>query len=61
MEGVGKFAVETAIKRYREMGCQRVLVAWVPSDGNASMFYKKLGFSETGDLIDGEIIAEFAL
>lgn len=59
--GGGKFAVEAAIKRYREMDCQRVLVAWVPHDGNASLFYKKLGFTETGEYIDGEIVAEFVL
>lgn len=59
--GVGKFAVEAALNRYREMGCARVLVAWVPSVGNASLFYKKLGFTETGEFIDGEVVAEYVL
>jgi diamine N-acetyltransferase len=57
--GVGRFAVEAALDRYREMGCPKVLVCWAPKDGNASPFYKKLGFVETGEILDGEIVAEF--
>jgi hypothetical protein len=41
------------------MGCARVLVCWAPKEGNASQFYKKLGFVETGEILDGEIVAEF--
>ena len=57
--GVGRFAVEAVLNRYREMGCQKVLVCWAPKEGNASLFYKKLGFVETGEILDGEIVAEF--
>ena len=57
--GVGRFAVEAVLDRYREMGCQKVLVCWAPKEGNASLFYKKLGFVETGEILDGEIVAEF--
>ena len=57
--GVGRFAVEAVLDRYREMGCAKVLVCWAPKEGNASLFYKKLGFSETGEILDGEIVAEF--
>jgi diamine N-acetyltransferase len=57
--GVGRFAVQAALERYREMGCPKVLVCWAPKDGNASPFYKKLGFVETGEILDGEIVAEF--
>ena len=57
--GVGRFAVETVLDRYREMGCAKVLVCWAPTEGNASLFYKNLGFSETGEILDGEIVAEF--
>jgi hypothetical protein len=41
------------------MGCTRVFVSWVPKDGNASEFYKKLGFSETGEIKYGEVVAEY--
>jgi diamine N-acetyltransferase len=57
--GVGRFAVEAVLDRYREMGCAKVLVCWAPEAGNASPFYKKLGFVETGEILDGEVVAEF--
>jgi len=57
--GIGRFAVESVLARYREMGCARVLVCWAPKEGNAGDFYKKLGFFETGEKIDDEIVAEF--
>jgi diamine N-acetyltransferase len=59
--GIGKFAVESVLARYKEMGCTRVLVCWAPVEGNAGDFYKKLGFVETGEKMDEEIIAEFKL
>ncbi len=59
--GVGKFAVESVLVRYREMGCARVLVCWVPTEGNAGDFYKKIGFVETGEKMGEEIVAEFKL
>ena len=57
--GVGTFAVTSVIERYRELGMQRLLTAWHPSEGNAGDFYKKFGFVETGEKIDDEIVAEF--
>ncbi len=57
--GIGRFAVESVLTRYREMGCTRVLVCWAPTEGNAGDFYKKLGFVETGEKMDEEIVAEY--
>jgi diamine N-acetyltransferase len=57
--GIGKFAVESVLTRYREMGCARVRVCWAPKEGNAGDFYKKLGFVENGEINDGQIVAEF--
>jgi diamine N-acetyltransferase len=59
--GIGKFAVESVLERFKEMGCTRVLVCWAPVEGNAGDFYKKLGFVETGEKMDEEIVAEFKL
>ncbi len=59
--GIGKFAVESVLARYREMGCARVLVCWAPAEGNAGDFYKKIGFVETGEKMGEEIVAEFKL
>jgi diamine N-acetyltransferase len=59
--GVGTFALTSVIKRYRELGMQRVLTSWHPGEGNAGDFYKKFGFVETGEKIGEEIVAEFKL
>jgi diamine N-acetyltransferase len=57
--GIGRFAVESVLNRYRELGCARVLVCWAPIAGNAGDFYKKFGFVETGEKMGDEIVAEF--
>jgi diamine N-acetyltransferase len=59
--GVGTFALNAVIERYRELGMKRVLTAWHPSEGNAGDFYKKFGFIPTGEKIDEEIVAELKL
>lgn len=59
--GVGTFALNTVIERYRRLDMQRILTAWHPGEGNAGDFYKKFGFIETGEKIDEEIVAELML
>ena len=59
--GVGTFALTCVIERYREQGLQRVLTAWHPGKGNAGDFYKRFGFTETGEKMDEEIVAELKL
>jgi diamine N-acetyltransferase len=55
--GVGKFAVNHVIARYRAMDVPRVLVSWAPKENNPSGFYHKLGFKETGEIVEGEVVA----
>ena len=59
--GVGTFAVTSVIQRYRELGMERILTAWHPSEGNAEDFYKKFGFTETEERIGEEVVAELKL
>ena len=59
--GVGSFAVRSAIERYRNLGVKRLLVGWVPKDSSPASFYKKLGFIETGEMLDGEVVAGLGL
>lgn len=59
--GVGTFAVESAVNRYRSLGCTNVLTAWAPGPSDASGFYRKLGFVETGEVIDGEVVVVLKL
>ncbi len=55
--GVGKFAVNHVIAGYRAMDVPRVLVSWSPKENNPSGFYHKLGFKETGEIVEGEVVA----
>ena len=59
--GVGTFAVNEAISRFLSMDIRRVLVSWKPQANNPSGFYQKLGFKETGEIIDGEVLAAIDL
>jgi diamine N-acetyltransferase len=59
--GVGTFALTAVIERYRELRMKRVLTAWHPGEGNAGDFYKKFGFTETGEKLGEEIVAELKL
>jgi diamine N-acetyltransferase len=55
--GVGTFAVNQALDRYLSLDIRRVLVSWKPQQNNPSGFYRKLGFKETGQMMDGEVVA----
>lgn len=59
--GVGKFAVECAVNRYRSLGSRQLVTAWRPGPNDASGFYKKLGFVETGEMLDDEVVAALKL
>ena len=59
--GVGTFAMHQVIQRYRDLGVGRILVSWAPRSNNPSGFYHKLGFKETGEMVDGEIVAAIQL
>ena len=43
------------------LGVNRILVIRSPKENNPSGFYYKLGFTETGEVIDGEIVAAIEL
>lgn len=59
--GVGKFAVKEALAHYSAMGIRRVFVSWKPQENDPSVFYQKLGFRETGEIVDGEAVAAIEL
>ena len=59
--GVGQFAVKCALDRYRLLGCNQVMTAWKPGPADASGFYKKLGFVETGEMLEDEVVAALKL
>jgi GNAT superfamily N-acetyltransferase len=59
--GVGRFAVTAALDRYRGMGFTKVSTSWHPRPGGPAGFYQALGFVETGELNEGEVVASIDL
>ena len=59
--GAGRFAVTAVLDRYRSMGFKKVSTSWDPRPGSPAGFYQKLGFKETGEMLDGEVLAAIDL
>lgn len=59
--GLGAAAVAAAIEEVRRRGATELYVSWVPGDDGPADFYRRLGFTPTGDLNDGEVVAALAL
>ncbi|MFH8407087.1 GNAT family N-acetyltransferase [Streptomyces sp. NPDC018019] len=57
-QGYGSFAVEAVCAEARRRGERKLWVSWVPGDGGPEPFYVRLGFRVTGEVVDGEIVAE---
>jgi len=60
--GNGAAAVEQVIKRARRTwGVERVTVSYVDLPGNPAPFYRSIGFRETGEIDEGEIVMALEL
>ncbi|WP_405576456.1 GNAT family N-acetyltransferase [Streptomyces sp. NBC_01092] len=57
-QGYGSFAVAAVCAEARRRGQRRLWVSWQPGDGGPEPFYVQLGFRITGEVVDGEIVAE---
>ena len=61
-KGYGKRALELVIDHVRTMpGAKELLLSYVPGKGNPREFYQKLGFEETGEMDDDEIVMRLLL
>ncbi len=61
-KGYGKRALELVIDHVRTMpGAKELLLSYVPGKGNPRKFYQKLGFEETGEVDDDEIVMRLLL
>ncbi|MHC5037284.1 MAG: GNAT family N-acetyltransferase [Planctomycetota bacterium] len=61
-KGYGGKGLAMAIDHVRSLSRADVLwVSYVPGEGNPSPLYEKLGFSETGEIIDGERVMKLRL
>ena len=61
-KGYGYKAMELVIKHIKSQpGAKKLELSFVPGEGNPSGFYAKLGFVETGRVIEGERVMELIL
>jgi diamine N-acetyltransferase len=60
--GYGRAAVRLLVDHVRTLpGATELLVSWVPADGGPEPFYRGLGFTPTGEIHEGEVVARLAL
>ena len=56
-KGYGRRALELVVDRVRGLpGAGRLETSYVPGDGSPGEFYHRLGFVDTGEVRDGEVI-----
>ena len=61
-KGYGRKALQLIIEFVRDKtDAKQLLLSYVPAEGSAVTFYKKLGFVETGEVEEGENIMKLAL
>jgi diamine N-acetyltransferase len=60
--GYGSEALRMVIERAKGMPAMRTMyLSYAPKDGNAAPFYRRLGFRETGEVDEGEIVMALEL
>ena len=59
--GYGRFAVAGLAAEARRRGLRRITVSFHEGDHGPEGFYRRLGFRRTGDLNQGEVVAELFL
>ncbi|NIS67145.1 MAG: GNAT family N-acetyltransferase [Gemmatimonadales bacterium] len=57
--GIGRAAVVAFLHRFGEEGRVNVALSYAPDNLAARSLYARLGFSETGEVEDGEIVARY--
>jgi len=61
-KGYGYRAIELLIEHVKTLpNATEFLLSYVPSEGNPKEFYQKLGFEETGEVEEGELIMRLKL
>lgn len=59
--GIGARVVDLVIDQARAWGGDAIKVSWVPGVGSPEPLYLRKGFVPTGEIDDGEIVAELTL
>jgi RimJ/RimL family protein N-acetyltransferase len=58
---IGRMALDELIAERRRRGDTKLFTSWVPGHGSPEPFYRKAGFTPTGNEVDGEIEAVMTL
>ena len=59
--GYGRFAVQAVGEEVRRRGQSRVTVTYKQGEHGPEDFYRRLGFRPTGEMSEGEVVAELDL
>ena len=57
-KGYGTAALEAIIEYFRDHGANNIRLSTKPANTSAINMYRKAGFRETGEVIDGEVVME---
>lgn len=62
-KGFGEKAMRLLLQEIRRIaGCQNIMISYHPENVNAAKLYRRLGFTETGEVADdGEIVCKISL
>jgi diamine N-acetyltransferase len=60
-QGYGRAALEQIIELVRAEGATEFLTSYEPGDGGPWPFYQRLGFEQTGEVDEGEIVIRLDL
>ncbi|TFD11560.1 GNAT family N-acetyltransferase [Cryobacterium sp. TMT1-21] len=59
--GVGKFAADALAEEARKRGFKRITVIWEPGEGGPETFFHRIGFTDVGETVYGEVIGAMQL
>ncbi len=59
--GIGAAALQLVIAHVRGLGATELTLSYNPGEGSPEPFYRKLGFTPTGVIEDGEVVMRLAL
>ena len=60
-EGHGRAAMAALLQRFRDAGAAEAALSYEPENERARALYASLGFRETGERAEGELVARLAL
>jgi diamine N-acetyltransferase len=59
--GYGRDALAAIVETVRERGLAKLRLSLVPENEQALEFYRRNGFAETGEIVEGEVVMEWQI